>query len=344
MGKIRVDNDVLNSQQALLRELSRKMEEVSYRVVAANSSLSWEISASGRIKKRLNEASSYLDQLSRKTLALAGTLEGAAEHYHATEWKNAGHKWWEWKDTWNLAKEAGLVGLTLGTIGSYLTGGKSQFEDPIKGGLGVAKDIAKLVGSVAKIVPKAGESFDWKTLFGIQAGITDKTPTNFFEAIGEGLGKYDMGNATAVSDKIAVGAKWAGSLLTVATSAYENFTDESNETFGRKIAETVGESVVKIGEGVLVSAAVTAGLAAVGAVGAPAVVVGGITVGVTWAIDKGFEYFTGKNTAEFISDTIIDGSINFVKDVGETIGGAVSSVGKTISGWWDSLGGVFSPA
>lgn len=369
MGKIRVDNDVLNSQRLLLRELSKQVGEISGRVNMANISLSWEISATDRIRERLRNAKGYLDNLTEKTRLLTDKLEEAAENYQATEWKNAGKevagsgqdtqsdskkefKLWKWDDTWNMVKAFGPVGAGLGTIGGFLTGGKSTLdEDPVKGTLKIAKDVTGLLEKGFKAVPGKEAAFDWKTLFGFQKGILEDTPTNLRDALGEQVSKYNIGKAKTNWGKAGVVAKWAGSLLTVATTAYDNFTDEENTTVGRKIAETVGESAVKIGEGILIGGAVTAGAAALGFVGAPVAVVGAITVGATWAIDKGFEFFTGKNAAEFISD----GAIEIVKDVGETVSGvakdvgeaigdAVSSAGKAISGWWDGLTGVFAHA
>ena len=231
--------------------------------------------------------------------------------------------WWSWKDTWSVIGSFGIIGSGIGVIGELITGGKSA-----KKYLNAGKNLSKFVGNVAKAASEP--SFDWRTLIGFNKVIKPDTPKTLFGALGKELDKYNMGNATKVSDKIAVGAKWAGSILTVATTAYDNFTDAGNST-GRAIAETIGESAVKIGGGILISAGVTAVLAAAGAVGAPAVVVGGITVGVTWGINRLSEAVTGKNAAEFISDTVIDGSIA----VGKAVGKAVSSAGKKISGWWN---------
>ena len=260
-----------------------------------------------------------------------------------TGWKPHWDKvnWWSWKDTWNIPKQFGIVGKTIGTIGGLITGGFNP-----KNILSTAKDAASVVEKTAKAF--SGSSFDWKKLFGFEAAITSDTPKNFFKAFGEEAGKYNFGNATKVGEKIAVGAKWAGGILTVVTTGWDNFTDKSNST-GRAVAETIGESAVKIGGGMVISAGVTAGAAALGFVGAPAVAVGLVTVGVTWGINRVSETLTGKGAAELISDTVIDTGIGIAKGVkkgvtyagkaitnaGKAIGNAASDAGKAISGWWN---------
>jgi hypothetical protein len=185
--------------------------------------------------------------------------------------------------------------------------------------LSAAKGVVKVTEKVAKGFSK--NSFDW---LGLSSSSLEKTGTSLGEELGKAIDKYNFGKATTTADKVAVVAKWVGSVLTVATTAYDNFTDTTeNNSTARKLAETVGESAVKIGGGILIGAAVSAVL---GTVGAPALVVGGVTVAATWAINKGFEAVTGKDAAEFISDTVLDQLESVAKKAGEVI-----------SGWWSSI-------
>lgn len=233
---------------------------------------------------------------------------------------------WTWKDTWKLTGSAGIIGSIASTVGGAITGGKS-----VSNGLSTIKSVAKVVENIAKAVPKTSKStFDWKTLFGFNPAITKDTPKTFGKAFGESIDKLKFGNAKTVSDKVAVGAKWAGYGFTAITTIYDNFTDdEENNSTGRKIAESVGETVVKVGEGLLLGAGVTAAFAAAG-VAAPAVVVGAVTVGVTWAVDKVCEAVTGKDVAEFVSDTVLD----FTGKVGNVVGNTAKKVSGAVSGWW----------
>ena len=126
-------------------------------------------------------------------------------------------------------------------------------------------------------------------------------------------------------------AKWAGALLTIGTSAYDNIVvNKEGNSMGRAVLETVGESAITIGLGIGVGAVV-------GLVGAPALVTGAITVGVLWGLDRASEALFGKNLAEAASDAILDTGKAVIEAGGKAIkavGNAVSSAGKTIGGWF----------
>lgn len=233
---------------------------------------------------------------------------------------------WSWSDTWKMVGNAGIIGSLLSTVGGAITGGVS-----VKTGFTTAKATAKVIENIAKAVPKnSTASFDWKTLFGFNSSITKDTPKTFGKAFGESVEKLKFGNSKIVSDKVAVGAKWAGYGLTAITTIYDNFTDTTeNNSTGRKIAESIGETAVKIGEGLAIGAGVTAAFAAA-SVSAPAVVVGAVTVGVAWAGDKICEALTGKDVAEFVSDTVLDTGKAIITSVGK----GAKKVSGAISGWW----------
>lgn len=323
------------------------------------------------IGNRLSSISSQLSNIENRIYNIKNTVERSANSYRSTDakvvaWKNAvvgrisglgyagigaaafavaektkqsnkkakvnekttgDFSLWSWKDTWKLVGSGGIIGSIISAVGGAITGGVS-----VSNGLNTTKGVAKIIENIAKAVPKTSNaSFDWKTLFGFNSAITKDTPKSFSKAFGESVDKLKFGNAKTVSDKVAVGAKWAGYGLTAITTVYDNFTDTSeNNSTGRKIAESIGETAVKIGEGLLIGAGVTAAFAAAGAVGAPAVVVGAVTVGVTWAIDKVCEAITGKDVAEFVSDTVLDTG----KKAVHAVGNAAKKVSGAVSGWW----------
>ena len=231
---------------------------------------------------------------------------------------------WSWSDTWKMVGSAGIIGSVFSTIGGLITGGIS-----VSNGLSTAKGAAKAIENIAKAVPKnSTSSFDWKTLFGFNS-TTTKYKT-FGKIFGESIEKLKFGNAKTVSDKIAVGAKWAGYGLTAISTFYENFTDTTeNNSTGRKIAESIGETAVTIGEGLVIGAAVTTAFAAA-SIGPAVVAVGAITVGVTWAVDWLSEKVTGKDFAEFVSDSVLDFGEAAIKSVGKT----AKKVSGAITGWW----------
>lgn len=100
---------------------------------------------------------------------------------------------------------------------------------------------------------------------------------------------------------------------------------------GRVIAETITETVVDTaltyGTGIVVGAAVTAAL---GTVAAPGIVVVAASGAVVAGLNAGVKALTGKTTTEWISDTILD--------TGEAIGSAVSNAAKNVS---ESIGSWF---
>ncbi|MCC8029401.1 MAG: hypothetical protein LIO75_06375 [Lachnospiraceae bacterium] len=241
---------------------------------------------------------------------------------------------WNWSDLWSLIGKMGIGGGLIAAIGQLLTGG-----DAVTSVLKSLKSLASVVDSTAK------NGLSWEMLFGLNAKITESTPTTFWGNLADQAEKLNFSNAETVTDKISVGAKYAGYLLTGAITTYDNFTDPENTTLWRKMAESVGETAFKIGEGILVSAAVTTAFAAIAAaaVGAPviaagagtAIVIGGTTAVIMIGIDKAFEYFTGKDAAEWVSDTIIDGAVSAANYVGDK----AQQVKDAVSGWWSSFTG-----
>lgn len=365
MSKIRVNTERLEQQQQQLEKIARELQNVSESVSYVNRNLSWQISSRGQIKNRLNDYSAYIGTMQRRTSNLSAALQNVSMQYQNTEKKlgavsvkgSSSKKTavsgdtkekekpsdkkkpiWSWSDTWKAAGQFGITGATVALFGDLLTGGKS-----VKTGLKAAKNVISLVEKVAKA---SKPSFDWKTLFGFNQAITDVSPKNFFGAFGKELDKLKFSNATTVGEKIAVGAKWAGYAFTGILTAYDNFTDKDNTTFGRKLAETIGETTVKIGEGVVLTAAASAAFAAMG-VAAPAVVIGGTVVAATWAIDKVTQKLTGKDFAEAVSDVVLDtgkAAIDKGKDFVKNVGANAKKAGDKISGWWNSFGRSLVPA
>ena len=341
MNRIRVDSNALNAQASELDRLQGELERLSDTLGSISSSLAWKIPGSTAIRGTLAAKRLQLTVQRNKAGALAAGLRNISALYTKTEARivngetgvgaigaavaaaAGGEKWWErvnwfgWNDLWKHVGSFGIVGNLISTIGGAITE-----KDPWKKVLGISGGVAKVTEKVANGFSKS--DFDW-------TGFAQGTGKTLKESFASQIDKYNFGAAEKVSDKIAVGAKWAGAIVTVATKAYDNIVvnKEGNST-GRAIAETVGESAVTIGLGIAVGAVV-------GTIGAPAVVTGAITVGVLWAIDRGFEAVTGKNAAEFISDTVLDGAqkvVDFASNAGKTIGNAVSSAGKKLGGWW----------
>ena len=253
-----------------------------------------------------------------------------------------------WDDIWELIlkvlPEAGFGGAFIGVIGQQLTGGTTAWQKRV---LQVLSGGTKVVGGVAKGFSSSSPGFDWTRLFSTYSDSAENgvKRLSFGEALKKQFSKYDFANAEKVGDKIAVGCKWLGTALTVLTTGWDNYEEAGGQFTDRMLGETAIESGVKIGTGILAGAAI----AAILPVGAPAVLVGGLAVGVTWAVDKLSEALFDRNLAEVISDT----TMNLIEDTqkgwetlksdlqeaGNRIGNAVSSAGRAISGWWNGLFG-----
>lgn len=364
MSKIRVNTEYLEQQRQQLEKVARELQNISEEVSYVNHNLSWQISSRSQIKTKLNDYSAYIGTMQSRTSGLSAALQSVSQQYQNTEKKlgavvakgestqkpatsettqkkeetPAKKSLWSWSDTWKLAGQFGITGATVAVIGELITGGRS-----VKNGLKTGKNILSLIEKIGKAESKP--SFDWRTLFGLDQAITDASSKTLFGAIGDELKKLKFSNAKTVGDKIAVGAKWAGYAMTGILTAYDNFTDEENTTFGRKLAETIGETTVKIGEGIALKAAIGATCAALG-VGAPAVVIGGAVVAATWGIDKVTEHFTGKNFAEFASDAVLDTGKAVIDKAGKivkNVGATAKKAGDAIGGWWKSFGRSFAP-
>lgn len=336
----------MNLRAAKIDFAGQKLDFYNLMLSLISNDLPFSYNINRQIKSSLNTDRIKLNLCRRKISKISNALGGAAKLYKSTEAKletqiaasemkiiidkvnvgpviNVGpgsnkSDIWDWSDTWKLVGQVGIIGSIVSTIGGLATGGIS-----VRTGLQAAKDTAKVVGNIAKSVSETGSAFDWKYLWGIN----------------EKFSKTNVGNVKTTSSKVATGAKWAGHILTGIITTYDNFTDTTeNNSTGRKIAESIGESAVKIG--------VTAGVSAlIGLTGAPVVVAGAATVLVTWGIDKICEAATGKDLAEFVSDTVLDKGAEVLESVGDAAGAVGKAVGKAvgstakkvtgaISGWW----------
>ena len=118
--------------------------------------------------------------------------------------------------------------------------------------------------------------------------------------------------------------------------------EERFEVVERATQEVILETAIDVGKGVLVGAAVTAGLAAVGVASAPVVVVGAISAGVCWGADVLCQELTGKPVTELISDALLDTKEaveDFAKDV---IGKGAEKVKEGASALWSGVKSKFS--
>lgn len=334
----------VSNEQAVIKKLNNLASEIE----SIQRSLSFNVKSRARISNQLTTLTKATQSNAQHVLSLKNTLSNAASTYSATEKrisgnltsakakvksntsvkgdtaeKNKSTPLWSWSDTWKLIGSAGIIGSVISTVGGIITNADTWREHPLKAILSTGKSISKVV---EKVADASGSSFDWGKLIGLNRKVVDKSSVSFISSLKDEIGKYSFGNAKSTAEKVKVSAKWAGVALTAATTVYDNFTDKTeNNSLGRKIAESIGETTVTVGESLLVGVAVGAACA-----GAPAVVIGGVTVIATWAIDKGFEALTGNNAAECLSDFFLDNGGKFFKGIGDK----AKQVTDSVTGWW----------
>lgn len=232
------------------------------------------------------------------------------------------------KDKWytKLFEFFGVFGIAGATTEFILNGafGGDEFA--------TGKSLLDLIGNVAKTGAKI---FDGKEfhLLGLNSTVD---AIGFRKNLAMQLEKFKINSsnnsvnltgAEKVGNNIAAVAKWGGVALTGVSKFIGNY-DEYNGDFKnwRMYLETIGETAVSVGTGVLATAAVGAVLGP----GAPVVLVGAIGTGVVMAANWAVKEISGKDLSELVSDTVIDAVQGGVK----AIGNGIKSAGKAIASWF----------
>jgi hypothetical protein len=119
-------------------------------------------------------------------------------------------------------------------------------------------------------------------------------------------------NAEGTAAKVASATKWAGYILTFASNGVENYQEMKTDGISgeRAVEETILESIVDVGLTVSATAAVSAGVVALGFASGPAAaaaVVGVGAVTVIWAANGICKWISGgRDLGEVVADGICD--------------------------------------
>lgn len=380
MEQFSVDLSKLNQRIEEEQNIAKNLTEVGTRLRGIGSSLGFQVRSSSGIQSALKQLAEETDGYGSGMLKLQESLKNIQNYYRTTEQSicgdqpensvttpttDAGFNWKISGTIWKLVENFGVVGKFASMFGTLATEGVDY-----KNLLGGAKKFVTIVGDLAQNAYSATP--DWKSaLLGkwakgsafsgldIAKKIEDGTKgvsvgwSTFGQSVEKQLTDFTFKNATTVGDKIKVGAKWAGVGLSAITNGISNYKDfEAGKMDGeRAVKETIMETAVDVGTGIVATAAATAGLAALGVAGAPAVAVGAIAVGITWAADAGCRAITKnwlgeeKSLTETISDAILDteealtaGAGKVIDAGAKAIGNAVNSMGKSIAKWIPCLG------
>lgn len=281
-----------------LRSCSREVEEIRRRI-----DFSDELNRS--VGYSLQMIVYTLNEESRSCSNLASGLSQAIQRYEDAEQSICGRAQITWGNAvrGGARKENQSFNITIKIIKELLikaAGPLGTLYDAVKNGAegktkNVVTDIIDLVGGYVE--NSEGTKINWKDWFNFKY-----SKTNVDEIASSAIGKYT--DVSIVRKGISTACNWAYSIV---SSAFDNY-DEFGSFCSRFWEETAVESLLNIGEGILIGAGVGIAFA-----GAPAIAVGaaaaGITVLVDWGLDSLFSLASnGTQTkwTEAVSDVVCD--------------------------------------
>lgn len=331
-------------------------------------SINWAAGAAAAVKSEVGEY--VVDHIMGTTDhplldAVGKTAVAAINPQNPVGWISAAKSWFSpdlKKDrtefAWSAAGEAGELGSAVGAAKSV----KDFIAEPSwKNGLSAVKDITGAVGDVvgkSDVIKKLGNAIknkswtraNWSDVAGLVGlNIPKELSTNLGngrKAFTDSLAKQ-VGDATPVEGSVVSYLPAVGAVLTTITNGIDN-VKENGWTL-RSVQETVTETAVDIGKGLLIGAGVAGAFAAAG-ISAPAVVVGAAAVGVSMLLDVGCKWatkkFTGeeKGVTEVASDFLIDTQDKALDWAAKKVAAPVNSVKAAWSGLTNGIRNAFSPA
>lgn len=201
--------------------------------------------------------------------------------------------------------------------------------------------------TVAKIIKTAGlNNFEfftsvaengWEIAARDAIGISPYFPKGTCR-VGEGFASYlkkavlqeadDYVNMSSLAKGTKAVSKWAGVAVTGVANAFENYEEYKDGGISvlRAFRETAIETSVDVVLGAGATVLASAGLAAVGFVGAPALAVGAVAAFAVVGINKLFEWRTGKDLGENVADVVCD--------AGDVLDKTACKVGNAIASWF----------
>lgn len=115
--------------------------------------------------------------------------------------------------------------------------------------------------------------------------------------------------------------------------AASNGTMSDGRVWAETITETIVDTTISYGAGIVVGAAVTT-LSTVTLPGVAVVAAGGLIMA---AANAGVKALTNKSTTEWVSDTILDAGTKISEGIGKGVKGIVKNVNNSVGGWFGKL-------
>ena len=344
MSKFRVQPNVVRNCAASLDSCAGELDTISQTIAGIMSNLAVTDSSIQILSDKLQQISEGISRQGAVCGESAKTLSWAADLYEKTDGGGASGGGAE-RTSGTRAKESGkeesgkgfdVWKLFLETF-TAMTGPLGLIVHGLYSGVScewgkVISDGIKLTGKVVKNTK--GGKVDWTKMFSLDK-VTDKP----FQYAVKSYTDFSKGNAFSTA------CNWAAKLI---GSGFENFEEFHN--FGLRFwEETVGETLLKVGEGVLITGGVVAAAAAAG-VTLPGLAIAGIvaagTVTVDWALNSITTWISkGSKTKWYdaLGDLVIDGvdkAVEGGKKVVKTVWNGLTEGWNLLTGGSPAGGGI----
>ena len=363
-----------DQEYSLVRDLNRIAQEVD----SVRSGLRYKIAGREQIAARLREAAGQVRLESQRMGNMKSSLDQIIQLYEKTETANrdslARAKKPAWagitsgngntggtptgpeaekkeKNFWDYLFDFGKKELSnlLGPLAFLLNGPDKYFNSKDLPDLAYWNEVLKALGKVVKT--EGDSTADWfKHLFGLNV---PTQPATFWDTFQKKLGDF-----STTGKGISTVVNWGTSFIDRMIKNYTEFSGDWGN--GRMWAETISETLLKVGEGALIGAAVAAVCPATWV----PLAVGAATVGVTFLVDLGLDSLTswitnGQKTdwIDAVSDVVLDAGKWVHDNVGPAIkkgidyaaektgeiinnaGRAIEETGNKIKDGWNSFTG-----
>ena len=308
--------------EKFLKQYSDRVDGIRNRLYLSSSS-SWSI------KNSLRVIADGIDDEAKAGKIMSNQMEKIARQYETTENKICGNS----KAAWSESV----------TVDSGTSGADTQKDKDGKWSIPeiIYKPILAAMGPLGVLIlegiKRIGSStVNWREL--LMRSASGQNPLEF------ALGKYF--NFSNIKSGLSSAARWVVAGITSFISNSKEHEDKGQRFWG----ETITEAVIKVGEGILITAGVGVVAGAIAAVtGATlpvwgtAAVVALATIGVDWCLDSIVKWAT-KGTkvswVEALSDVINDARerrdreiVETITGIGNAISNGIENIGNAICNW-----------
>lgn len=360
MSELVVKPSVMNRCVSSEQGIAKKLNNLSGEITSIQRSLSFNIRSRAKIDSQLTALAKVSQKNSQNSGQLAKVLSEAVGIYNSAEntvqgniktstakkgnkssgkgsKSNTDNKKTKTTDWKSIIKNFGKLVGGSGTVGS-ITECFCGFYSA-ENSYDIGKSLLKVIGVGASVAGKIADS-KLINLFGTASnsgiGFAENLAIQFDKfKINNSYNSANLSNGAKVANNVGAIAKWGGVALTGAQKFFGNLEEFNNDFSNpRMYLETIGETAVETGLGVLATAAV----ATILPVTAPAWAVAAGGAAVVMGVNYLSEKYLNTNIAEAVSDTVINGATNVyngVKNIGKSIGDGIGNAGKAIAKWFN---------